>query len=99
MSDSENSGDEFWEEISVDSDGFSEGSESISGGSGDSDDVEPDDEDEEVVRGAEPYRFEPLARPRQQQGDAAAADDADPDEEQDGNDQAANNERLNNTDW
>ncbi|XP_033639859.1 P2X purinoceptor 7-like [Asterias rubens] len=85
-------------EISVDSDGSSEGSESTSGGSGDSDDVEPDDEDE-VVRGAEPYRFEPLARPRQQQGDAAAADDADPDEEQDGNDQAANNERLNNTDW
>ena len=64
MSDSKNSGDEIWEEISVDSDGFTESSENSS--DVDSDNVEPEDE-VEVIRGAEPYRFEPLAKQRRAQ--------------------------------
>ena len=95
MSDSENSGDEIWEEISVHSAGNSDNESSGSDTDEDSDDNEPSDEIEEV-RGAEPYRFEPLARRRvQEQLDIAS----DAGEDDVAVQQPAANDRLNNTDW
>ena len=92
MSDSENTSDEIWEEISV----HSEISHNESSGSDtdvDSDDNEPGEEIEEG-RGAEPYRFEPLARRCVQEHVASDADDDDTAVQQ-----PAANDRLNNTEW
>ena len=54
----------MWEEISIDSGGFSEINSPESSSDDDSDHVEVAEEDVNVIRGAEPYRFEPLVRPR-----------------------------------
>ena len=64
MSDSENLSEEMWEENSIDSGGFSEISSSESSSDDNSDHVEVAEEDVNVIRGAEPDRFEPQARPR-----------------------------------
>ena len=64
MSNSENLSEEMWEEISIDSGGFSKISSPESSSDDDSDHVEVAEEDVNVIRGAETYRFEPLARPR-----------------------------------
>ena len=88
MSDSENSGDEIWEEISVHSDqadGVSESSGSTS--DEDSDDIEPGDE-VEVIRGAEPYRTTAPCSCCDEGEDAIAPQP-----------QPAANDRLNNTNW
>ena len=62
MSDSENLSEEMWEET-IDSGGLSEISSPESSSDDYSDHVEVAKEDANVIRGAEPYRFEPLARP------------------------------------
>ena len=62
MSDSENLSKEMWEENSIDSGGFSEISSPESSSDDYSDHVEVADENVNVIRGAEPYRFEPLAK-------------------------------------
>ena len=54
----------MWEENSIDSGGFSKISSPESSSGDYSDRVEVAEEDANVIRGAEPYRFEPLARPR-----------------------------------
>ena len=59
MSDSE----EMWEENSIDSGGFSQISLPELSSDDYSDHVEVAEEDVNVIRGAELYRFEPLARP------------------------------------
>ena len=64
MSDSENLSEEMWEENSIDSGGFSEISSPESSSDDYSDHVKVAEEDVNFIRGAEPYRFEPLARPR-----------------------------------
>ena len=64
MFNSENLSKEMWEENSIDSSGFSEISSPESSSDDYSDHVEVAEEDVNVIRGAEPYRFEPLARPR-----------------------------------
>ena len=91
-SDSDNS-HTSWEELSVDSESFSEGGSSPASSEGSNSEAE---EDVEVVRGAEPYRFEPLAPARARQDSdheaASVAGDDDPVP-------PANIARLNNTDW
>ena len=64
MSDSENLSEEMWEENSRDSGGFSKISSPESSSGDYSDHVEVAEEHVNVIRGAEPYIFEPLARPR-----------------------------------
>ena len=63
MSNSENLSEEMWEENSIDSGGFSEISLPESASNDDSDHVEVAEEDV-IYEEDEPYRFEPLARPR-----------------------------------
>ena len=64
MSDSENLSEEMWEENSIDSGGFSEISSPESSSDDYSDHVEVAEENVNVIRGAEPYIFELLERPR-----------------------------------
>lgn len=91
MSDPESPGDDIWEEISVHS---AEISDNESSGS----DTDEDSDDNEEIRGAEPYRFEPLARRRVQERPDVASD-ADDDNINIAVQQPAANDRLNNTDW
>ena len=75
MSDSENLSEEMWEENSIDSGGFSEISSPESSSDDYSDHIEVAEEDVNVIRGAEPYRFKPLARPRRVVEQDACDDD------------------------
>ena len=75
MSDSENLSEEMWEENSIDSGGFSEISSPESSSDDYSNHVEVAEDDVNVIRGAEPYRFEPLARPRRMVEQDARDDD------------------------
>ena len=75
MSDSENLSEEMWEENNIDSGGFSEISSPESSSDDYNDHVEVAEEDVNVIRGAEPHRFEPLGRPRRVVEQVARDDD------------------------
>ena len=79
----------MWEENSIDSGGFSEISSPESSSDDYYDHVEVAQEDVNVIRGAEPYRFEPLARPHRRVVEQDARDDDQPVQPP-----ASNNDRL-----
>ena len=89
MSDSENLSEEMWEENSIDSGGFSEISSPESSSDDNSDHIEVAEEDVNFIRGAEPYRFEPQARPPRRMVEQDARDDDQPVQPP-----ACNNDRL-----
>ena len=82
--------DGSWEDLSVDLERFTSDSDTSSTDSSEGNNSDKD----EIVRGAEPYRFEPLASADEHETDADARGRGDGDDATD-----PNLHRLQNTDW